>query len=74
MCNMLFLALSLVLVAAGTVCGQQTVIRPINLTLCKETNENVSRFMTDVYVVQPQQHESCSLANSSTPVVSNAPS
>ena len=53
----------------GTVRGQQ--IRPINLTLCEEINESVSRFMTDVYVVQPQQNQSCPISvNTSSPVVS----
>ena len=73
--RMLLQALILVLAAvAGTTRGQHDVVGPINLTLCEEINENVSRFMADVYVVQPQQHHSCPfLVNSSSPVVSNAP-
>ena len=66
----MLLQLVLVLAAAGTVRGQHTVVGPFNLTLCEETNENVSRFMADVYVVQPQQHKACILANSSSPMVS----
>ena len=55
---------------AAAASGKQTLIQPINLTLCNESSQNVTRFMTDVFVVQPQQHESCSITNTSTPVVS----
>ena len=54
------------------VCGGATEIRPINLPLCEETRENVSKFFTDVYVVKSQQYNSCHLTNTSTPVVSKA--
>ena len=54
------------------VCGGATEIRLINLPLCEETRENVSKFFTDVYVVKPQQYNSCYLTNTSTPVVSKA--
>ena len=54
------------------VCGGATEIRPINLPLCEETRENVSKFFTDVYVVKPQQYDSCYLTNTSTPVVNRA--
>ena len=59
----------LVVVAVAVVC-ESTVMVPMNLTLCNETSENVSRLMTDVYLVQPQQHDSCGQINISTPVVS----
>ena len=66
--TMLVLQLVLLLAAVG---GTAALLRPINLTLCEKTNENVSRFLTDLYLVQPQQHDSCELANTSTPVVSH---
>ena len=56
--NMLCLVVLFVLAAAAS--GQQTVIRPQNLKLCEEFGENVNRSKTDVFVVQPQQHEFCS--------------
>ena len=60
----------LVVVAGGGVVSESTVMVPMNLTLCNETSENVSRLMTDVYLVQPQQHDYCGQINTSTPVVS----
>ena len=65
---MLVPQLVLVLAAVG---GSSALLRTINLTLCEKTSENVSRFLTDLYLVQPQQHDSCELANTSAPVVSN---
>ena len=66
--TMLVSQLVLFLAAVG---GGSALLRPINLTLCEKTSENVSRFLTDLYLVQPQQHDSCELANTSTPVVSH---
>ena len=60
----------LLVVVAGGVVSESTVMVPMNLTLCNETSENVSRLMTDVYLVQPQQHDYCEQINISTPVVS----
>ena len=62
--------LVLLVVVAGGVVSESTVMVPMNLTLCNETSENVSRLMTDVYLVQPQQHDYCGQINTSTPVVS----
>ena len=62
--------LVLLVVVAGVV-SESTVMVPMNLTLCNGTSENVSRLMTDVYLVQPQQHHYCGLINTSTPVVSS---
>ena len=70
-CNMMVPQLVLVLAVIG---GATALLRPINLTLCEKASENVSRFLTDLYLVQPQQHDSCELANTSTPVVSHHPS
>ena len=66
--TMLVPQLVLVLAAVG---GSSALLLPINLTLCEKTSENVSRFLTDLYLVQPQQHDSCELANTSAPVVSH---
>ena len=66
--TMLVPQLVLLLAAVG---GTAALLRPINLTLCEKTSENVSRFLTDLYLVQPQQYGSCELANTSTPVVSH---
>ena len=60
----------LILLLAVAVISESTVMVPMNLTLCEETSENVSRLMTDVYLVQPQEHDSCGQINTSTPVVS----
>ena len=60
----------LLLLAVAVVSESTTVMVPMNLTLCDETSENVSRLMTDVYLVQPQEHDSCGQINTSTPVVS----
>ena len=60
----------LLLLAVAVVSESTTVMVPMNLSLCDETSENVSRFMTDVYVVQPQEHDYCGKINTSTPVVS----
>ena len=60
----------LILLLAVAVVSESTVMVPMNLTLCEETSENVSKLMTDVYLVQPQQHDSCGQINTSTPVVS----
>ena len=61
----------LILLLTVAVLSESMVMVPMNLTLCNETSENVSRLMTDVYLVQPQQHNYCGqLINTSTPVVS----
>ena len=60
----------LLLLAVAVVSESTTVMVPMNLTLCDETSENVSKLMTDVYLVQPQEHDSCGQINTSTPVVS----
>ena len=61
--------LSLVLFLAA-VARSPTKMTPLNLTLCDESSGNVRRLMTDVFVLQPQNHSSCSqLTNTSTPVV-----
>ena len=60
----------ILLLAVTVVRASTTVMVPMNLTLCDETSENVSRLMSDVYVVQPQQHDYCGQINTSTPVVS----
>ena len=67
---MLVPRLVLVLAAIG---GNTAPLRSINLTLYEKASENVSRIVTDVYPVQPQQHDSCELVNTSTPVVSHHP-
>ena len=60
----------LLVVVAVAVVSESTVMVPMNLTLCNATSENVSRLMTDVYLVQPQEHDYCGQINISTPVVS----
>ena len=67
---MLVPQLVLILAVIG---GTSALLRSINLTLCEKTSEHVNRFLTDVYLVQPQEHDSCELANTSAPVVSNDP-
>lgn len=52
------------------VCGSATEIRPVNLPLCEQSRKKVSKLLTDVYVVKPQQYDSCYLSNTNTPVVS----
>ena len=62
------LCLAVIWALVGVV-STTSVMVPINLTLCEERTDNVSKFLTDVYVVQPEDDSSCELTNSSAPVV-----
>ena len=60
----------LLVIAMAVTVSESAVIQLVDLPLCEVMDGSVDRSMTDMYVVQPYQNDSCGhINNTSTPVV-----